>query len=149
MLLQNVVRTSLVTCFVPILMVGGAPPPGTGDGGGCARPARAVAYTLGGGWVEGRPHAPSDPHHHAHTFTAPGVVTAYNEANKQSDSMNEKFAVYFALCAAMYPCGRLLQWVERFAPLWLGGHIVGFLSFFGWMLYSEADLLKSDKLLTK
>ena len=100
MLLQNVVRTSLVTCFVPILMVG-------------------------------------------------GVVTAYNEANKTSDSMNEKFAVYFTVCAAMYPCGRLLQWVERFAPLWLGGHIVGFLSFFGWMLYSESDLLKSDKLLTK
>mmetsp|Transcript_54921 Transcript_54921/g.151139 ORF Transcript_54921/g.151139 Transcript_54921/m.151139 type:complete len:101 (-) Transcript_54921:245-547(-) len=100
MLVQNVVRTALVTCFVPILMVG-------------------------------------------------GVVTAYTEANKQSDSINEKFVVYFTACAAMYPCGRLLQWVERFAPLWLGGHIVGFLSFFFWMLYTESDLLKSDKLLTK
>ncbi|KAL3905963.1 MAG: hypothetical protein SGPRY_010725 [Prymnesium sp.] len=56
-LIRNVSRTSLVTCFVPILMVG-------------------------------------------------GVVTGYNEANKKSDSINEKFAVYFSICAAMYPCGR-------------------------------------------
>ncbi|KAL1500603.1 hypothetical protein AB1Y20_013255 [Prymnesium parvum] len=98
-LLRNVTRTSLVTCFIPILVVG-------------------------------------------------GVVTAYNEANKKSDSVQEKFNVYFAICAVMYPCGRLLQWVEGFAPMWLGGHIVGFCSFFCWMLYSESDILKSDKLLT-
>ena len=48
---------------------------------------------------------------------------------------------------ALWP-HRLLQWVESFAPLWLGGHIVGFVSFFCWMLYTESDLLKSDKLLT-
>ena len=44
-------------------------------------------------------------------------------------------------------CRSLLQWVERFAPLWLGGHIVGFVSFFAWTLYTESDLLKSDQLL--
>ena len=31
--------------------------------------------------------------------------------------------------------------------LWLGGHIVGLVSFFAWTLYTESDLLKSDKLL--
>ena len=30
----------------------------------------------------------------------------------------------------MYPARFLLAWVENFAPLWLGGHIVGFGSFF-------------------
>ena len=35
----------------------------------------------------------------------------------------------------------------RLAPLWLGGHIVGFSSFFVWTLYTESDLLKSDNLL--
>ena len=35
--------------------------------------------------------------------------------------------------------------METFAPLWLGGHIVGFSSFFGWTLYTESDLLKSDR----
>ena len=34
--------------------------------------------------------------------------------------------------------------VENFAPLWLGGHIVGFGSFFVWTLYTESDILKSD-----
>ena len=95
-LMQNVARTSLVTCFVPILLVG-------------------------------------------------GVVTAYERLNRTTDSINEKFALYGAACLALYPAGRLLQWVETFAPLWLGGHIVGFSSFFGWTLYTESDLLKSDR----
>ena len=51
----------------------------------------------------------------------------------------------FSLTRIAPSCGRLLQWVELFAPLWLGGHIVGFMSFFGWTLYTESDLLKSDK----
>ena len=48
-LVQNVARTALVTCFVPILMVG-------------------------------------------------GVVTTYNRINKQTDSINDKFALYFGGC---------------------------------------------------
>ena len=95
MLAQNVMRTALVTCFVPILMVG-------------------------------------------------GVVTTYNRVNKATDSIEEKFALYFTSTLALYPSYRLLSWVERFAPLWLGGHIVGFGSFFAWTLYSESDLLKSE-----
>jgi hypothetical protein len=95
-LVQNVVRTSLVTCFVPILLVG-------------------------------------------------GVVSAYNRFNKATDSVEQKFLLYFAAALAMYPSGRLLQWVESFAPLWLGGHIVGFGSFFTWTLYTESDLLKNDR----
>jgi len=95
-LVQNVVRTSLVTCFVPILLVG-------------------------------------------------GVVTTYTHFNKTTDTVMEKFKLYFTSSMALYPAGRLLQWVERFAPLWLGGHIVGFVSFFAWTLYTESDLLKTDR----
>ena len=95
---QNVVRTALVTCFVPILLVG-------------------------------------------------GVVTGYTRLNRSTDSIKEKFGLYFTSCVALYPAARLLTIVERFAPLWLGGHIVGFCSFFVWTLYSESDLLKSDALL--
>ena len=95
MLLQNVARTALVTCFVPILMVG-------------------------------------------------GVVTAYHRVNKATDSIGEKFGLYFGACLGAYPAQRLLSWVERFAPLWLGGHIVGFGSFFVYTLVTESDLLKSD-----
>jgi hypothetical protein len=70
-LVQNVLRTALVTCFVPILMVG-------------------------------------------------GVVTAYTRLNRTTDSVDEKFAVYFSACVALYPASRLFAWVEAFAPLWLG-----------------------------
>lgn len=96
MLLQNVARTALVTCFVPILLVGGA-------------------------------------------------VTGYERTNRATDSVEDKFKLYFGACLALYPAQRLLAWVERFAPLWLGGHVVGFSSFFAWTLYSESDLLKSDR----
>mmetsp|Transcript_53657 Transcript_53657/g.117000 ORF Transcript_53657/g.117000 Transcript_53657/m.117000 type:complete len:477 (-) Transcript_53657:717-2147(-) len=95
-LVQNVIRTSLVTCFIPILVVG-------------------------------------------------GIITAYSHFNRTTDTVAEKFNLYFASCMAIYPVGRLLQWVERFAPLWLGGHIVGFFSFFVWTLYTESDLLKTDR----
>lgn len=72
-------------------------------------------------------------------------MTSYNRINKVTDSIEEKFALYFGACVALYPASRLLSWVERFAPLWLGGHIVGFVSFFAWTVYSESDLLKSDR----
>lgn len=97
-MLQNVARTALVTCFVPILMVG-------------------------------------------------GVVTAYNRVNKRTDSISEKFWLYFTVCVGLYPAQRMLTMVEKFAPLWLGGHIVGFASFFVWTIYTESDLLKSDNAL--
>ncbi len=47
-------RTSLVTCFVPILLVG-------------------------------------------------RVVTAYQRADKTTDSLEQKFALYFTSCMALYP----------------------------------------------
>ena len=65
--------------------------------------------------------------------------------NKQTDTVEEKFYLFFGLCMAMYPARYVLAWVENFAPLWLGGHIVGFGSFFVWTLYTESDLLKSDR----
>jgi hypothetical protein len=60
------------------------------------------------------------------------------------DTVEDKFALYFGMCLAFYPARFLLEWVEGFAPLWLGGHIVGFSSFFAWTLFTESDLLKSD-----
>ena len=62
-----------------------------------------------------------------------------------TDTIETKFYLYFAAALAMYPSGRLLQWVEKFAPLWLGGHVVGFGSFFTWTLYTESDLMKNDR----
>ena len=64
-----------------------------------------------------------------------------------TDSIQEKFGLYFSACLGLYPAARLLSWVERFAPLWLGGHIVGFGSFFVYTLVTESDLLKSDNAL--
>ena len=94
-LVRNVARTSLVTCFVPILLVG-------------------------------------------------GVVAGYTSINRTTDTVEEKFALYFSAMIAFYPARFALERLEAFAPLWLGGHIVGFLSFFAWTLYTESDLLKTD-----
>ena len=52
---------------------------------------------------------------------------------------------FLVLASASWHTLRCAQWVERFAPLWLGGHIVGFFSFFAWTLYTESDLLKTDR----
>lgn len=76
-------------------------------------------------------------------------VTTYNRINKQTDSVNEKFALYFGASMFLYPASRFFAMVEAFAPLWLGGHIVGFGSFFVWTLNTESDLLKSDAVLLK
>ena len=46
--------------------------------------------------------------------------------------------------ATIYPAYYILPWVERWAPLWLGGHVVGFGSFFLYMVVTDADLMKSD-----
>jgi hypothetical protein len=47
----------------------------------------------------------------------------------------------------LYPWVYLLPIVERFSPYWIGGHVLGFTSFFVWLLVSKNDLLKSDTLL--
>jgi hypothetical protein len=39
--------------------------------------------------------------------------------------------------------------VDSWAPLWLGGHIVGFGSFFAYMWLTNADLMKTDQLLER
>ena len=84
---------------------------------------------------------------HSPPRTRRAQVTGYMRLNRVTDSIHEKFLLYFGACVALYPAGRLLTLVERFAPLWLGGHIVGFSSFFAWTLYTESDLLKSDAML--
>lgn len=60
MLIQNVLRTSLVTCFVPILLVG-------------------------------------------------GVVSTYTHLNRTTDTINDKFQLFFASSMALYPAHKLLQ----------------------------------------
>ncbi len=94
-LVENVARTAFITCFVPILAVG-------------------------------------------------GVVTTYSYLNRKSDSVRDKFVLYSVSALCLYPGRFFFQWVERFAPLWLGGHVVGFSSFLIYTMWSESDLLKSD-----
>ncbi|KAG8469912.1 hypothetical protein KFE25_006367 [Diacronema lutheri] len=73
-----------------------------------------------------------------------GLVTAYHELEKATDTRPQKLAMYSAAALLLYPGWRAMQVVEAVAPHWLGGHIVGFMSFFAWLRYTESDLLRSD-----
>ncbi|KAJ1639772.1 hypothetical protein T492DRAFT_934318 [Pavlovales sp. CCMP2436] len=73
-----------------------------------------------------------------------GIVTAYHELEKMTNTRAEKFAMYTCAALMLYPGWRVMVLVEAAAPYWLGGHIVGFMSFFAWLRYTESDLLRSD-----
>ena len=116
-LVQNVARTSLVTCFVPILMVSDllSPPPSPA-------PAPSHSPLMVGQAITPSTDEPT-PSLILPSLTVAqvgGVVTAYNRTNRATDTVQEKFALYFTSCVALYPASRVLNWVETFAPLWLG-----------------------------
>jgi hypothetical protein len=73
-----------------------------------------------------------------------GLVTAYQELEKATDTRLQKWTMYTAAALLLYPGWLVMQVVERAAPFWLGGHIVGFMSFFAWLRYSHSDLLRTD-----
>lgn len=73
-----------------------------------------------------------------------GLVTAYHELEKATDTRPQKLAMYTCAALLLYPGWRVMQVVEAVAPYWLGGHIVGFMSFFAWLRYTASDLLRTD-----
>ncbi len=49
---------------------------------------------------------------------------------------------------SLYPWVYILPIVDKVFPLWIGGHVLGFTSFFTWLLVSKSDVLQSDNLLS-
>ncbi|KAN0025208.1 hypothetical protein ACTFIU_003467 [Dictyostelium citrinum] len=77
-----------------------------------------------------------------------GLMTTYtNETLKKLDTTKEKFQFYFAGFYSLFPWYYILPVVERFSPYWIGGHVLGFMSFFSYLAYSEYDIFKSDTIL--
>lgn len=75
-------------------------------------------------------------------------VSLYNHFQRQIEDNEQRFYLTFTTTMSLYPWVYLLPIVERFSPYWLGGHVVGFTSFFTWLLLTKNDLLKSDTLLS-
>jgi hypothetical protein len=73
-----------------------------------------------------------------------GCVSLYARLEKATDTRLEKLAMYTAGALLVYPGWRGMQVVERLAPHWLGGHIVGFMSFFAYLHYAQSDLFRTD-----
>ena len=77
-----------------------------------------------------------------------GLVGFFQNNQKQTDKESDVYFLYAGtLFAVMYPSWYLLPIVESFAPLWVGGHILGFMSYFTYLVYSESDLMRSDAIL--
>eukprot|EP01112_Ceratiomyxa_fruticulosa_P010135 TRINITY_DN2672_c0_g7_i1.p1 TRINITY_DN2672_c0_g7~~TRINITY_DN2672_c0_g7_i1.p1 ORF type:complete len:540 (+),score=113.53 TRINITY_DN2672_c0_g7_i1:1463-3082(+) len=71
-------------------------------------------------------------------------VSLYNYANHRIDTNEQRFYFSLATFVSLYPWYYLLPIVERFSPFWIGGHIVGFMSFFTYMYITENDMFKVD-----
>jgi len=71
-------------------------------------------------------------------------VSLYNYFNHKIDRPDQRF--YFTLASAMslFPWYYILPVVERLSPFWIGGHILGFMSFFTWLSLSGNDMFKMD-----
>eukprot|EP00455_Lapot_gusevi_P053858 TRINITY_DN8498_c0_g1_i2.p1 TRINITY_DN8498_c0_g1~~TRINITY_DN8498_c0_g1_i2.p1 ORF type:complete len:159 (-),score=31.73 TRINITY_DN8498_c0_g1_i2:72-548(-) len=75
-------------------------------------------------------------------------VSLFDYFHHRADTETDIHRLYSSsLFLTLYPWYYLLPIVERYAPLWLGGHIVGFSSFFLYMLYTDSDLLKTEQML--
>mmetsp|Transcript_50697 Transcript_50697/g.99308 ORF Transcript_50697/g.99308 Transcript_50697/m.99308 type:complete len:540 (-) Transcript_50697:163-1782(-) len=72
-------------------------------------------------------------------------VSLFQHYHRKMDTHNELFTLYtMTILSTFHPWFYLLPMVERWAPLWLGGHVVGFMSFFTYLRLTDADVLKSD-----
>ncbi|EGC30200.1 hypothetical protein DICPUDRAFT_41770 [Dictyostelium purpureum] len=77
-----------------------------------------------------------------------GLMTTYaNEKIKTIDTTKGKFEFYFAGLYSLFPWYYILPAIERFSPYWIGGHVLGFMSFFSYLAYSKYDIFKSDTIL--
>eukprot|EP00123_Amoebidium_parasiticum_P020256 comp46115_c0_seq1/m.47568 comp46115_c0_seq1/g.47568 ORF comp46115_c0_seq1/g.47568 comp46115_c0_seq1/m.47568 type:complete len:494 (-) comp46115_c0_seq1:159-1640(-) len=92
------IRTSLVTCMVPIYFVG-------------------------------------------------ACVSLYNYAHSQATDSFDIFALNTGTAMTLLPWYYILPRVEAFSPYWIGGHVVGFVSFFVYLYFTRSDTLRNDNLL--
>lgn len=73
-------------------------------------------------------------------------VSIFNHYKNQTDTSVQVSRLYGAAAfMTAYPWSYLLPILDRWSPLWLGGHVVGFASFFAYMIISDHDLLKTDE----
>ncbi|KNC50895.1 uncharacterized protein AMSG_12043 [Thecamonas trahens ATCC 50062] len=73
-----------------------------------------------------------------------GMVTLYNYVRRQVDDPLPLMAFHTGSMLALYPLIFIMPAVDAWAPMWIGGHVVGFISFFTYLYVTDADLLKAD-----
>ena len=73
-----------------------------------------------------------------------GMVTAYNHVRRQMDDAVSLMAFHTGSILVLYPLIFIMPAIDRWAPMWIGGHVVGFVSFFAYLYATDADLLKAD-----
>jgi len=75
-----------------------------------------------------------------------GCVSLFRHYHRECDTHSDLFNLYAATTyMTVQPWFYLLPVLESWSPLWLGGHIVGFMSFFIYMRVSDSDILKNDE----
>ncbi|EFA81004.1 hypothetical protein PPL_05839 [Heterostelium album PN500] len=80
-------------------------------------------------------------------FFVGAMTTLYNNYRKQLDTTKEKFYFYLAGIYSLYPWYYILPKIEKYAPYWIGGHVLGFMSFFTWLVYTKNEIFNSDSLI--
>jgi hypothetical protein len=79
-------------------------------------------------------------------FFVGGVVSLFQQYQRHANTEQDVFRLYAGtLFATMWPASYIMPAVDRWAPLWLGGHVVGFSSFFIYSWLTGSDLLKNDQ----
>jgi hypothetical protein len=57
-------------------------------------------------------------------------VSLYTYYQHRVDTAEQRFYLTLGTCISLYPWYYLMPVVERFSPFWIGGHVLGFMSFF-------------------
>ncbi len=74
-----------------------------------------------------------------------GIVTQYNYQLKEKNTYNGIMMLNFITgMLILIPSIYIMPILDLYCPLWLGGHIVGFSTFFLQCYYEDNDLFKSD-----
>jgi hypothetical protein len=77
------------------------------------------------------------------------AVTAFNARRRDTDTHNSLFGLYTGAFASLYPFYYILPAVDRWSPLWLGGHVVGFMLFSTYLYATDSDLFQTNLRLDK
>ncbi|XP_063900276.1 uncharacterized protein LOC135119813 [Zophobas morio] len=72
------------------------------------------------------------------------TVYIYSYLRKRCETAVDLFKLNFGTGLCLFPWLYLLPKVERYAPYWIGGHILGFLSFFTFLVLSGSDILTNS-----